>query len=124
MAAENFQIAERTMIHPKVMDAINFIQTNLLTSITVEGLAQRANQHPDYFSRLFLKNTGERPLAYVQLKRVERAQLLLITTDLPFYKIAEETGFESLSYLSRIFRNHTGQTLSDYKRQNLISRSG
>jgi AraC-like DNA-binding protein len=124
MAAENFQIAERTMIHPKVMDAINFIQTNLLTSITVEGLAQRANQHPDYFSRLFLKNTGERPLAYVQLKRVERAQLLLITTDLPFYKIAEETGFESLSYLSRIFRNHTGQTLSDYKRQNLISQSG
>ncbi len=124
MAAENFRIAERTMIHPKVMDAINFIQTNLLSTITVEGLAQRANQHPDYFSRLFLKNTGERPLAYVQLKRVERAQLLLITTDLPFYRIAEETGFESLSYLSRIFRNHTGQTLSDYKRQNLISQSG
>lgn len=124
MAAENFQIAERTMIHPKVMDAINFIQSNLLSSITVEGLAQRANQHPDYFSRLFLKNTGERPLAYVQLKRVERAQLLLITTDLPFYKIAEETGFDSLSYLSRVFRNHTGQTLSDYKRQNLISQSG
>ncbi|WP_343307292.1 helix-turn-helix domain-containing protein [Chitinophaga niabensis] len=124
MAPENFRIAERTMIHPKVMDAINFIQSNLLTNITVEGLAQRANQHPDYFSRLFLKNTGERPLAYVQLKRVERVQLLLITTDLPFYKIAEETGFESLSYLSRVFRNHTGQTLSDYKRQNLISQSG
>lgn len=121
MMAENFHIAERKMIHPKILDAINFIQNNLLFNITVEGLAQRANQHPDYFSRLFLQNTGERPLTYVQLKRVEQAQLLLITTDLPFYKIAEETGFESLSYLARIFRNHTGQTLSDYKRQNLIN---
>lgn len=122
MAAETFYREERRVIHSKVLDAIYFIQTNLITNITVEDLAKKANQHPDYFSRLFLKNTGMRPLQYVQSKRIERAQLLLITTHLPLYKIAEETGFESLSYLSRLFRKATGRTLSEYRKQNLIGK--
>lgn len=123
MAAETFQLEERRAIHSKVLDAIYFIQTNLATHITVEDLAKRANQHPDYFSRLFRKNTGVRPLNYVQSKRIERVQLLLVTTNLPLYMIAEETGFESLSYLSRIFRRITGLTLSDYRKRNLVGQA-
>ncbi|WP_341843702.1 helix-turn-helix domain-containing protein [Chitinophaga caseinilytica] len=117
MGAETFFMEERRAIPSKILDAIYFMQTNLRTNITVEKLAARASQHPDYFSRLFLKNTGERPLAFLQAKRIERVQLLLVTTDYPFYRIAEETGFESLSYLSRVFRKQTGQTLGAYRKQ-------
>ncbi|WP_423735979.1 helix-turn-helix domain-containing protein [Chitinophaga caseinilytica] len=117
MGAETFFMEERRAIPSKILDAIYFMQTNLRTNITVELLAARASQHPDYFSRLFLKNTGERPLAFLQAKRIERVQLLLVTTDYPFYRIAEETGFESLSYLSRVFRKQTGQTLGAYRKQ-------
>ncbi|WP_366087768.1 helix-turn-helix transcriptional regulator [Mucilaginibacter sp.] len=70
----------------------------------------------DYFSRLFYENTGERPLSYIQVKRIERAQLLLTTTNLSFYDIAAETGFENLSYFSRIFKKITGQPPGAYKK--------
>jgi transcriptional regulator GlxA family with amidase domain len=120
LVPELFLLKDNSIIHSKVSDAINYIQTNLQTTITVADLAKRANHNPDYFSRLFYENTGERPLTYVQSKRIERAQLLLTTTDMPFYEIAAETGFENLSYFSRIFKNITGQTPSAYKKHSLV----
>jgi AraC-like DNA-binding protein len=120
LVPELFLLKDNSIIHSKVSDAINYIQTNLQTTITVADLAKRANHNPDYFSRLFYENTGERPLTYIQSKRIERAQLLLTTTDMPFYEIATETGFENLSYFSRIFKNITGQTPSAYKKHSLV----
>jgi AraC-like DNA-binding protein len=115
-----FLTEDKGVINSKISDAINYIQTNLQQTITVADLAARANHNADYFSRLFYENTGERPLTYIQSKRIERAQLLLTTTNLPFYDIATETGFESLSYFSRIFKNITGQTPSSYKKNSLL----
>ena len=115
-----FQSKDKGIIHSKISDAINYIQTHLQQNITVADLAKRANYHPDYFSRLFHENTGERPLAYIQSKRIERAQLLLTTTNMPFYEVAAKTGFENLSYFSRIFKNITGQTPTAYKKHSLV----
>lgn len=120
LVPELFSGRDNSIIHSKISEAINYIQTNLQQPITVAHLAQRANHHPDYFSRLFYENTGERPLTYLQSKRIERAQLLLTTTHMPFYEIATETGFGDLSYFSRIFKNITGQTPTAYKKHSLV----
>jgi AraC-like DNA-binding protein len=120
LAPDQFLMEDKSIIHSKISDAINFIQTNLQQNITVVDLAKRANNNTDYFSRLFYENTGERPLTYIQIKRIERAQLLLTTTNLPFYDIAAETGFENLSYFSRIFKKITGQTPGAYKKNSLV----
>jgi AraC family transcriptional regulator len=116
LASEHFQFERKSVIPSKISNAINYIQTNLQQNLTVADLAARANQNSDYFSRIFAEHMGERPLAYIQLKRIERAQFLIITTDLSFTEIAGQTGFESLSYFSRIFKNVTGQTPSEYKK--------
>jgi AraC-like DNA-binding protein len=120
MAPGLFLADDKSIIHSKISDAINYIQTNLQQNITVAQLAKRANHNTDYFSRMFYENTGERPLTYIQSKRVERAQLLLTTTNMSFYDIAAETGFDTLSYFSRVFKNITGQTPGAYKKNSLI----
>ncbi|AEI47435.1 helix-turn-helix domain-containing protein [Runella slithyformis] len=102
----------------KIAESIRYIQTHLHTNLTVEQLAEKAHQSPDYFSGIFKKNTGERPLAYIQLKRIERAQFLMITSDLTLTEIATETGFESLAYFSRMFKKVTGQPPSVYRKNN------
>ena len=99
------------------MDTISYIQLNLNKEITVNHLAERANQHPDYFSRLFLQSTGERPIVYIHEKRIERAQYLITTSNMTFEQIATETGFESVSYFSRIFKKITGMSPRQYKEQ-------
>ena len=105
-------------IPSKTQETINYIATNLGENLTVAQLAERTCQNADYFSRVFQDHTGLRPLAYIQTKRIERAQFLMLTTSLTLNEIAAETGFESLSYFSRIFKSITGQTPSYYGKNN------
>ena len=102
----------------KILEAIRYIQINLKENLTVNYLATRANLHQDYFSRLFFKYTGQRPLDYLHEKRIERAQYLIATTTLSYSEIAEKTGFESLPYFSKIFKRITSLTPGEYKKQN------
>ncbi|HVK49667.1 MAG TPA: AraC family transcriptional regulator [Pseudobacter sp.] len=103
-----------------IADSIYYIQTNLKQEITVGALAKRANKTPDHFSRLFFTATGELPLEYIQKKRIAQAQLLLATTGMPISEIADETGFQSVSYFIRIFRRLTNKTPGEYKRSNPV----
>lgn len=116
--ASRFAQESETAIPSKVLDAISYIQVNLSKQLTVAQLAERANQHQDHFSRIFLQYTGVRPLAYIHEKRIERAQYLISTTQLSLTAIASETGFENLPYFSKIFKKVTKLTPGQYKLQN------
>jgi AraC-like DNA-binding protein len=118
LSSEQFELKDTTPVSSKVLGAISHIQLNLKKDITVGYLAKRANLQHDYFSRLFLQFTGERPLAYIHAKRIERAQYLIAATHLSFNEIAIETGFESVSYFSKIFKKITSLTPGEYKKQN------
>lgn len=104
-----------TPVPYKIQEAIAYIEANISTMLTVGTLAERANQSRDHFSKLFYQQTGERPLDYIHHKKIERAQFLLLTTAMPLSVIAEETGFESFSYFSRIFKKIAGCTPGAYK---------
>lgn len=101
-----------------ILDAIQYIQINLSSYITVKQLSQRANLQADYFSRIFVKHTGERPLKYIQTKRIERAQYLIITANKSLAQIADEIGFQNLPYFFRIFKKITKITPKEYARNN------
>jgi len=101
----------------KILDAVRYIQIHLNQRLTVSNLANRANLHQDYFSRLFVKHTGQRPLAYLHEKRIERAQYLIATTDFSFFEIAEKTGFDNVPHFSKIFKKVTSLTPGEYKKR-------
>ncbi|MBE9462708.1 helix-turn-helix domain-containing protein [Dyadobacter subterraneus] len=120
LKSDSFKSSETKKIPSVILDSVNYILTNLQSNITVEHLSERACYNANYFSRIFTNYTGERPLAYIQKKRIERAQYLIITTQLSLSEIAVETGFESLSYFSRTFKDITGQTPTQYKKINNV----
>lgn len=64
-----------------------------------------------------MKLTGERPLSYIHTKRIERAQYLLVTTQLSLTEIAEATGFDNLPHFSRVFKNKTSLPPARYREQ-------
>lgn len=107
-------------VPPKILDTIRHIQLNLKENLTITYLAARLNLNEDYFSRLFLSVTGQRPLSYLHEKRIERAQYLIATTQLSFTEIAEMTGFENLPYFSKIFKKITTITPGRYKKLNRL----
>ena len=118
LSSNRFKPKNPEPIPSKILDSISYIQINLRENLTVGSLAKRANLHQDYFSRLFYQFTGERPLTYIHVKRIERAQYLIGTTNLSYIEIAEETGFENLPHFSKIFKKVTSLTPGEYKRRN------
>lgn len=101
----------------KILDSISYILLNLQHDLSVALLAERANQNADYFSRVFKQYTGERPANYINEKRIERAQYLIVTTRMTFSQIAAHTGFENVFYFSKIFKKITGMSPGKYKAQ-------
>lgn len=114
----SYQLKDTSTIPSRVVELISFIQLNLNKDLTVADLAQKVNLHPDYFSRLFMQLTGERPLTYIHGKRIERAQYLITTSGMPLSQIAEETGFTNVPHFTKIFKKITSLTPGQYRQQN------
>ncbi|TCC91726.1 AraC family transcriptional regulator [Pedobacter frigiditerrae] len=116
--SSTFKKKEHEPIPSTVLNAVSYIQINLKNQLRVIDLAKRANQHPDYFSRLFLKHMGTRPITYINEKRIERAQYLIITTHISLDQVAVEVGYDTTPYFSKIFKKITGLTPGKYTVQN------
>ncbi len=99
-----------------IMMAVDYIYQNLSKRIIISELAEICNLSKDYFSRLFLKTMGTRPVDFINRKRIESAQLLLITTDEPIEKIALETGIDNFPYFNRLFKKYSCNTPGQYKK--------
>ena len=93
------------------------IQNNLQRNITVDELAGIACFSKDHFSRVFKLITGMSPGDFIIRKRIERAQFLLLTTDLGHKEIIDQAGFKSTSYFSRIFKINTSYSPENYRKQ-------
>ena len=106
-----------SMLKYNIQPILLHIQNNLGRDICVNELADMACFSKDHFSRVFKSITGMAPCDYVIQKRIERAQFLLLTTEMSQKEIIEQTGFKSASYFSRIFKKITSYTPEKYRKQ-------
>lgn len=74
--------------------------------------------HPDYFGKLFKKETGIAFTRYVMDLRMDYAKKLIEQQpDIKIYELCEATGFgKNPHYFSQVFRAYCGCTPSEYKR--------
>lgn len=99
----------------RMMKVLSYINANIHKAITIDQLADVACITKPYLIRLFRSNFGTPPLQYINKKKIERAQLMLITEDLPSKEIAYKLGFNDASYFIRLFKKTTGQTPQEYR---------
>ncbi len=109
--------ASPSVVPVKILEAMRFIAINLHQPLSVQLLADRCHLNPQYFSRLFEQHTGTRPQAYIIQKRIERAQHIILAGQAAYKDVAEMTGFKSLSAFSRSFKQESGMSPRDFKRQ-------
>jgi len=103
--------------YPKLFRIFDYIQQNLSQKLTIPDLAAYSNLSPDHFSRRFRQHTGYSPSDYIQLKRIERAQLLLTTTDNSLSQISFMVGITNYSHFIRIFQKFTATTPAKYRKE-------
>jgi len=94
------------------------IQDQVDTTITLKQISQGLDINPAYLSREFSKyfdnlSFGE----YIRKLRIEKAIGYLNNSNYSLTKIAYLTGFSDQSHFTRIFKKHTGQNPSLYRKK-------
>jgi AraC-like DNA-binding protein len=108
--------------HRKTMDkdarinkSLQYVHEHINQEISLSALAEIACVSDDHFIRLFKKEMSITPIKYIRAKKIEKAQLLLLTTGAPIKNIAMELSMDNISYFNRLFRAYTGKTPLEYR---------
>ncbi|MBV8519518.1 MAG: helix-turn-helix transcriptional regulator [Acidobacteria bacterium] len=75
-----------------------------------------AGVHRAHFARVFRARFGCTPGELLRQLRVEHAQSLLASTDVPLAEIALAAGFSSQSHFTATFRAYAGVTPAAFRR--------
>lgn len=99
----------------RIINTLKYIHENTDKNITLSQLADIACITEDHLIRIFKKEMDCTPLKYVNIKKIEKAQLLLLTTDMPIRDVAMELSLDNISYFNRVFKHHIGKTPTEYR---------
>jgi transcriptional regulator GlxA family with amidase domain len=100
----------------RVKRVVDFIEANIHETVHNGDLAAIVNLSATYFVRLFRQATGESPLAYLRRRRIERAQQMILASDLPLCEVALACGLADQSHLTKLFRRLVGSTPAVWRR--------
>ncbi|GGG66247.1 helix-turn-helix transcriptional regulator [Paenibacillus radicis (ex Gao et al. 2016)] len=97
--------------------AATYLRQHYREAVTAKELGESINFHPVYIARCMQKVFGCSPIDYLTRFRIERAKLLLLQTDQPVARIAEEVGFSHPAYFASSFTKHEGISPRKYRQR-------
>jgi LacI family transcriptional regulator len=100
-----------------VATGVRFIRDNFRRAITVDDVVKEAHISRRGLEIRFQNSLGRSIRQEIQQARLTWSKKLLVETNLSAGKIAELSGFSSLSYMSSVFQRELGLTLTEYRRQ-------
>lgn len=99
----------------RIQKSLNYIKRHINENIRIETLVDVTCISKDHFIRLFKKEVGMTPVQYICQKKIEKAQLLLVTENIPIKEVAFQLSYEDHSYFNRLFKRVTGMSPSEYR---------
>ncbi|HET7085401.1 MAG TPA: AraC family transcriptional regulator [Rhizomicrobium sp.] len=99
-----------------------FIEARLEQPIHLKELSAISKLSTAYFSRAFKLTFRETPHAYIVRRRLERAETLMLTTDLLLSDIAARCGFADQAHLCRLFRQQYAKSPAAWRRERTDTR--
>ena len=95
---------------------LDYVEANLGSKMTITKMANVVALSKSHFSRAFKRSLGHSPMAYVAVRRVERAKLMMTSTRERLTDIALACGFTDQSHLNRYFRRELGTSPGLWRR--------
>lgn len=95
--------------------ALEYIEKNYASHISLETLARLTGLSPKYFCRCFRAIVHRSPIDYLNYYRVECAGFFLATTDMTVAEIAQQCGFSDSSFFIKQFRKYKNTTPRKYR---------
>jgi LacI family transcriptional regulator len=103
-----------------VNEAAAFIWRFATQPISIDEVARRVGISRRSLEQHFEQALGRTPVSVLRQARLERIKDMLVSTDMPLSRIAEESGLSDSASLSRFFRRETGITPSQFRRRSRL----
>jgi LacI family transcriptional regulator len=101
----------------EVANGMRFIRDNAKRPIRVADVVEKSSVSRRALEMRFQRTLGRSIREEIERTRLAWTKQLLLETDLPISEIVETTGFNTLSYASKVFHRATGATLARYRRE-------
>ena len=97
-----------------------FVQENYEKEINLQLLSEKYHFSYSYLSAIFTEKFGINFSKYLKKVRISKAKLFLTETRLTLTEICEKVGYTELGYFSRVFKEETGMTPSQYRKGTFV----
>ncbi len=94
-----------------------FIDQHIKDDVSLQAISEHVYLHPVHVSRLYKKVTGESLSLYITKIRMEKAAMLLKSTNMKVSDIAEEVGLRKTQYFIRLFKQYYRMTPQSFRNQ-------
>lgn len=95
---------------------LSYIAEHYQEKIMLEDIANTFHLSPKYFSRYFKRQFGQSFTEFLNAYRIEQSLKLLEKEKCSISNAALSSGFESLSYYVKVFKNVMGITPGEYRK--------
>ena len=102
----------------QIKPALEYIEKNYASKITLDELARQTGLSPKYFCRCFRAIIHRSPIDYLNYYRIECACDFLSTTDCTIADIAQRCGFNDSSFFIKQFKKYKQTTPYQFKSNN------
>jgi AraC family transcriptional regulator len=100
----------------QVRRVLTYIDANLDKSIKNNDLAAIARLSVFHFNVAFRNSVGDSPHEYIIRRRMERAQGLMLSTEMSLSEVAAECGLADQAHLTRLFHRVVGESPAAWRR--------
>ncbi|MCQ4140255.1 GyrI-like domain-containing protein [Chryseobacterium sp. EO14] len=101
----------------RMVKAIQYIDNNLDTELSLEKVAEVAAYSPFHFHRIFRLMTNETLQSYIIRKRIEKSAFYLaVKKNISVKNIYLELGFSNHSAFNKSFKKHYGKSPSEFRK--------
>jgi AraC-like DNA-binding protein len=107
---------QENIVSIRMQKFLNYIANHYAEDISLESLAKSGNVGKSECLRCFKACLQTTPYKYLMECRLSKAAELLTTTDLPIGVISENVGFHQVSHFGKCFKEKTGYSPRDYRK--------
>lgn len=101
--------------HHIVNKVIQYVNSEVESLLTVEGIAKHLNISTSHLSRVFREHTKITLVEYISIRKVEESQYYLRFTEKKISEVSDQFHFCNQSYFTRTFKKYSGETPKKFR---------
>ncbi len=101
-------------------EVIKYIDANICERIDINELARLTHWSDQHFIRVFTQFMGDTPYQCILKKKMDKAKVLIINTDVSLKDIAFDLGYKSYGNFCKLFKREVGKNPDEYRKYNNV----